>query len=91
MIVTVGVGAVCLAVGAAVSHWLTRRACRKHAGVPLADDQDLTDQDREQLAAEFADHVSAVRRQVGAFADDLAGSDVLLRERLRMFEAGDRS
>jgi hypothetical protein len=46
----------------------------------------LTEADRAAVAQEFAQHAAAVRSQVTAFADELAGDDVLLRERLRRFE-----
>ncbi|KQV73876.1 hypothetical protein ASC61_01995 [Aeromicrobium sp. Root344] len=52
---------------------------------------DLLDEDRDHIAINFAAHLDHMRSQVSSFADELAGDDVLLRERLRMFEGGDRS
>ncbi|GAB6987871.1 hypothetical protein [Nocardioides pyridinolyticus] len=51
---------------------------------------ELTNEDREAVAAEFAAHTTAVRRGVSEYADALAGSDTELRERLRLFEGGGR-
>ncbi len=58
---------------------------------PDPDAHQLTGQDRDAVAAEFATHALAVRRQVAEFADQLAGDDPVLRARLRQFEAGERS
>lgn len=52
---------------------------------------ELSDDDREAVAQEFAAHASAVRRKVSEYADLLAGSDAVLRARLRNFEAGEPS
>lgn len=52
------------------------------------DEETLQEIDREAVAADFAAHASAVRRQVSEYADVLAGDDPELRERLRRFEAG---
>ncbi|WP_454163013.1 hypothetical protein [Gordonia iterans] len=57
---------------------------------PDPDAHELTEDDREAVASEFAAHASAVQRQVSEYADVLAGGDVGLRERLRRFEGGDR-
>ncbi|GAA1508658.1 hypothetical protein [Nocardioides humi] len=46
----------------------------------------LTDADREAVAAEFAQHVTAVNRQVSDYADQLAGSDTTLRGLLAVIE-----
>lgn len=51
---------------------------------------ELTDEDREAVATEFAVHASAVHRGVSEYADVLAGGDPDLRERLRRFEGGRR-
>ena len=53
------------------------------------DEETLQEIDREAVAADFAVHASAVRRQVSEYADALAGGDVALRERLRRFEGGE--
>lgn len=53
------------------------------------DEETLQEIDREAVAADFAVHASAVRRQVSEYADVLAGGDVALRERLRRFEGGE--
>lgn len=52
-------------------------------------EETLQEIDREAVAADFAVHASAVRRQVSEYADALAGGDVALRERLRRFEGGE--
>ncbi|MBZ5736073.1 hypothetical protein K8Z61_16380 [Nocardioides sp. TRM66260-LWL] len=52
------------------------------------DEETLQEIDREAVAADFAAHASAVRRQVSEYADVLAGDDPELRERLRRFETG---
>lgn len=57
---------------------------------PTADARVLTDDDREYVA-DFEAHYVDVWQQVANFADRIAGDDSLLRERLRMFEQGDRS
>lgn len=49
---------------------------------------ELTDQDRDDLAVEFAVHTSAARQSVSDYADRLADGDPALRERLRQFETG---
>lgn len=53
------------------------------------DEETLQEIDREAVAADFAAHASAVRRQVSEYADVLAGGDASLRERLRRFEDGE--
>lgn len=58
------------------------RARRQEAGMALSE------QDRADIAAEFATHTAAVWSQVRTFADALADGDVALRERLRRFEGG---
>lgn len=52
-------------------------------------EETLQEIDREAVAADFAAHASAVRRQVSEYADVLAGGDIALRERLRRFEGGE--
>lgn len=52
-------------------------------------DPRLTEQDRADIAAEFATHTSAVWSQVREFADALADGDAELRERLRRFEGSE--
>jgi len=47
---------------------------------------ELTPEDREAVAAEFAAHASAVRRGVSEYADQLAGGDNVLRELLAAIE-----
>ena len=64
--------------------WLSHRTTRPGAEVRV-----LSDADREPVAADFAVHASAVRRQVAEYADMLAGDDSRLRERLRRFEGGE--
>lgn len=51
-------------------------------------DEPLSDDDREALTQQFTQHANAMRRQVGIYADTLAGGDSVLRERLRHFERG---
>jgi hypothetical protein len=46
----------------------------------------LTESDRKVIEEEFTVHAVAVADQVGVYADELAGGDVLLRERLRRIE-----
>lgn len=50
---------------------------------------ELTDDDREVITRQFAEHSASMRHQVMEFADKLAGDDPVLRERLRRFETGD--
>ena len=52
------------------------------------DEETLTEADRQSVAHEFAAHVDAMQRQVTDYADLLAGSDPVLRARLRQFERG---
>ena len=54
------------------------------------DAHDLTDDDRSEITESFREHTRAVREQVSGYADLLAGGDAQLRDRLRLFEAGDR-
>ncbi|OUZ08152.1 hypothetical protein BHE97_14560 [Aeromicrobium sp. PE09-221] len=54
------------------------------------DAHELTDEDRSEITEQFKEHTRAVREQVSSFADTLAGGDPQLRERLRLFESGDR-
>lgn len=42
--------------------------------------------DREAITADFGQHAVAVQVQLGRYADELAGGDLLLRERLRLLE-----
>ena len=79
MIVGLAIGAV---LGLAVGAVLGRLSPRSEV-VP-----ELSEDDREQLADQFRTHTDAVAEQVGLFADELAGDDVVLRERLRRFERG---
>jgi hypothetical protein len=67
---------------AGVLTWVKARRC------PDPEAHELTDDDREAMAADFALHTSAVRQQVSDYADLLADGDVQLRERLRYFEGG---
>lgn len=48
----------------------------------------LTPPDHEALARELQVHATAMRSQVSAYADLLAGDDEVLRARLRRFENG---
>lgn len=57
---------------------------------PDVDAPELTDEDRSEITEQFKQHTKAVREQVSGYADLLAGGDPQLRERLRLFEAGDR-
>lgn len=56
---------------------------RRHAG---DESLGLSEEDRESVELAFATHASAVASQVSSFADELAGDDPLLRERLRRLE-----
>lgn len=58
--------------------------------VPV-DRERLSERDRQELSDEFGRHVDAMRRQLTEYADQLAGDDLLLRDRLRVFESGVRS
>lgn len=64
-----------------------------HAGLrsrlcPDPVDHELRDDEREQVASEFAVHATSVRRELGRYADALADGDANLRQRLRQIEAG---
>lgn len=48
--------------------------------------RDMKEADREALASELRVHAAAAARQVATLADELAGGDVALRERLRLLE-----
>lgn len=52
--------------------------------------EEVSEEDRDQIEVNFAAHLEHLRGQVSDFADVLAGGDVLLRERLRVFEGGER-
>lgn len=52
---------------------------------------ELSDDDRDAISAQFAQHSQSMRQQVTQFADTLAGDDPVLRERLRQFEGGEAS
>ncbi len=78
-----------LIVGGAVASILATLAGRRRRCPDLTAHR-LTDQDREAVTAEFAAHVSAVHRGVSEYADALAGDDPALRDRLRVFERGER-
>lgn len=73
-----GVGAL---LGAGTTAVVTSR--RREAAEPA-----LSESDREQVTEEFRVHTSAMSAQVSSFADELAGDDEQLRERLRQFEWG---
>lgn len=64
-------------------RWTRRHTC------PDPEAHELTENDREAVAADFAAHASAVRRQVSEYAEVLAGGDIALRERLRRIEGGE--
>lgn len=71
--------------GAAATYLMLRdRICSDVVAHELSDD------DRSEITEQFKEHTRAVREQVSKFADTLAGDDAQLRERLRLFEAGDR-
>ncbi|OBK19139.1 hypothetical protein [Mycobacterium sp. 1245852.3] len=55
---------------------------------PNPEDHDLRDDEREEVASEFAAHATSVRRELGRYADALADGDTDLRKRLRQIEAG---
>lgn len=69
---------------AIVVTWGRAWLCQEQAA------HELTDGDRDAVAAEFAAHATAVRQQVSDYANLLAGGDTLLRERLRAFEGGEQ-
>ena len=48
----------------------------------------VADIDQPATTARLEAHTAAVTRQVGRYADVLAGDDVVLRERLHHFERG---
>lgn len=68
---------------ALVYEW-RRRATPRYA-------EQLTEEDRDVITAQFAAHSADMRQQVAHFADTLAGDDLVLRERLRTFEPGETS
>lgn len=71
-------------VGAAeAADLVIRRLRQRREAEPL-----LTEQDRADIAAEFATHTTAVWSQVRTFADALADGDGELRDQLRRFEGG---
>lgn len=85
-------GAVVLLVGAALGAvcvwWVYERRPGRFR-CPDLTLHELTDDDREVVAQEFATRASAVRRKVSEYADLLADGDAVLRARLRTFEAGE--
>ena len=72
--------------GGAVTTYLVLR----HRTCPDVDAHQLTDVDRSEITEQFKEHTRAVREQVRGYADVLADGDPQLRERLRLFEAGDQ-
>lgn len=54
---------------------------------PDPDVHELSSADRDAVSGEFAAHTASVRRELGRYADELAGGDGRLREQLRQFEA----
>lgn len=69
--------------GAAIAVLVTVAVLRHRAAATTP----LTEQDREVVAHEFKTHAEAMQQQVSEYADALAGGDLVLRERLRQFEA----
>ena len=77
--------AVSVAGGAVTTYLVLRdRICRD------VDAHKLTGEDRGHITEQFKEHTRAVREQVSGYADVLADGDPQLRERLRLFEAGDQ-
>lgn len=74
------------AAGTAVTLWITKRRTHEASSVSAG----VSDEERDHLEVNFASHVNHMRDQVSSFADQLAGDDVLLRERLRRFERGEQ-
>lgn len=68
--------------GAIVIAVLRTRLC------PDSADHEFRDDEREQVASEFAVHATSVRRELGRYADALANGDVNLRQQLRQIETG---
>lgn len=88
-----GLGLLCGVVGTStVARIVVLRSRRRSVSVIRLDmdAETLTEVDRQHIAAEFANHVDAVQKQMGEYADALAGEDEELRSRLRAFESGDR-
>ena len=83
-LIIVGLFSFMTGVGAAEAADLVVRRLRDRREV----DPPLTEQDRADIAAEFAGHTTAVWSQVRQYADALADGDADLRERLRRFEGG---
>lgn len=83
-LVLVGLLSFMTGVGAAEAADLVVRRLRHRQEA----DPPLTEQDRADIALEFAGHTSAVWSQVRQYADALADGDSDLRERLRRFEGG---
>lgn len=75
--------------GAAAGTFTTLSARRSQCPDPAS--HQLTDQDREAVAAEFAAHVEATRRNVSEYADALAGEDSALRQLMTAIEHANAS
>lgn len=73
--------------GGAISSAIVLAVLRSQL-CPDPADHELRDDEREQVASEFAVHATSVRRELGRYADALADGDVNLRQRLRQIEAG---
>ena len=71
--------------GVLAMGWVQRHAC------PDPDAHSLTQEDRDEISAEFVAHAVSVRRELSRYADALADGDTQLRERLRQVEAGAHS
>lgn len=54
------------------------------------EDEPLGEEDYAHLTESFRSRAEAMRQQVSDYADSLADRDLVLRERLRRFEAGER-
>jgi hypothetical protein len=78
-----------LAIGAGVGAIVTMLVAKLRR-IDSAEVEEVSEEDRDHIEANFAAHLEHMRGQVSDFADALAGDDPLLRERLRMFEGGDR-
>lgn len=83
-LILVGLFSFMTGIGAAAAADLVVRRLRDRQEA----DPSLTEQDRADIAAEFAGHTSAVWSQVRQYADALADGDADLRECLRRFEGG---
>lgn len=78
-----------LVVGSVLGHAINVLVKRLRHEELAGPTDDPSDEACTQIDVKLAAHVDHMRSQVSTFADELAGDDVLLRARLRMFERGE--